>query len=155
MQIVCPNCGTSYDVNPSTLGPAGRTVRCVRCKETWLARVDDMARADALAQAAEEIGWDQPAQRPAVAEAVPDEHSGREVPQIESPPLAHDGPSAAATGNAQAEDGPAVSRPAKSRRGTLPEIRVRLGPGEKPELQPADGDCGDGGAGACADLLAQ
>ena len=61
MHIVCPNCGTSYDVEASALGPAGRTVRCVRCRETWHARVDDMARADALVEAAEEIGWDQAA----------------------------------------------------------------------------------------------
>ena len=34
MHIVCPHCTTSYAINPSTLGPAGRTVRCSRCKET-------------------------------------------------------------------------------------------------------------------------
>jgi predicted Zn finger-like uncharacterized protein len=137
MQIVCPNCGTSYDVNPSSLGPAGRTVRCVRCKETWLARVDDMARADALVQAAEEIGWDQPAQRQAVAEAVPDDHSGREVPQIESPPLAHDGPSAASREwVTQAEDGPAVSRPVKSRRGTFRKFAFGSGPAKGLSFSP-------------------
>ncbi len=39
--IVCPNCTTSYDVDPAKLGPDGRTVRCARCKETWLARAED------------------------------------------------------------------------------------------------------------------
>ena len=67
MNIVCPNCGTSYDVDGSALGESGRTVRCVRCRETWHARVDDMARADALVQAAEDIGWDQADGRPAGA----------------------------------------------------------------------------------------
>ena len=68
MNIVCPNCGTSYDVEASALGPDGRTVRCVRCRETWHARIDDVARADALVEAADEIGWDQAAgQAPAAA----------------------------------------------------------------------------------------
>jgi predicted Zn finger-like uncharacterized protein len=37
MPIVCPNCATSYPVNSAALGPAGRRVRCARCKLTWLA----------------------------------------------------------------------------------------------------------------------
>jgi predicted Zn finger-like uncharacterized protein len=35
MLIVCPNCATSYQVEPSSLAPAGRSVRCVRCRNTW------------------------------------------------------------------------------------------------------------------------
>ncbi|HLI98204.1 MAG TPA: MJ0042-type zinc finger domain-containing protein [Bradyrhizobium sp.] len=41
MQIVCPHCSTSYGIKPASLGAAGRTVRCSRCKETWLARPED------------------------------------------------------------------------------------------------------------------
>lgn len=37
MLIVCPTCATSYMIDPASLGPAGRTVRCVRCKATWFA----------------------------------------------------------------------------------------------------------------------
>jgi len=37
MLIVCPNCATSYTIDPAAIGPAGRTVRCARCKVTWLA----------------------------------------------------------------------------------------------------------------------
>ena len=37
MLIVCPNCATSYMIEPAALGPAGRTVRCARCKATWFA----------------------------------------------------------------------------------------------------------------------
>jgi predicted Zn finger-like uncharacterized protein len=37
MLIVCPNCATSYTIEPSSLGSAGRTVRCARCKTTWFA----------------------------------------------------------------------------------------------------------------------
>jgi predicted Zn finger-like uncharacterized protein len=38
MHIVCPHCTTSYAVNPAGFGDAGRTVRCARCKETWVAK---------------------------------------------------------------------------------------------------------------------
>ncbi len=37
MQIACPNCATSYAVEPSKLGSAGRSVRCVRCRKVWFA----------------------------------------------------------------------------------------------------------------------
>ncbi len=36
MLIVCPNCSTSYAIEPASLG-AGRSVRCARCKTTWFA----------------------------------------------------------------------------------------------------------------------
>jgi predicted Zn finger-like uncharacterized protein len=130
MHIVCPNCGTSYDVNPTTLGPAGRTVRCVRCRETWLARVDDMARADALVQAADEIGWDQPAQRHAAAEPAPE----REIPHVESPPLAHDDPSAREW-TAQAEDHPRP-RPTANRMGSLRKFAFGSGPAKSLSFSP-------------------
>ena len=35
MLITCPHCTTSYQVEPSALGPAGRSVRCVRCQTVW------------------------------------------------------------------------------------------------------------------------
>ncbi|WP_298110050.1 MJ0042-type zinc finger domain-containing protein, partial [Bradyrhizobium sp.] len=41
MPIVCPHCSTSYGIDPAKLGEAGRTVRCSRCKEVWLARAED------------------------------------------------------------------------------------------------------------------
>jgi predicted Zn finger-like uncharacterized protein len=37
MLIVCPSCATSYVIDPGSLGAAGRTVRCARCKATWFA----------------------------------------------------------------------------------------------------------------------
>jgi predicted Zn finger-like uncharacterized protein len=37
MLIVCPNCATCYQVGPASLGPAGRSVRCVRCRTVWFA----------------------------------------------------------------------------------------------------------------------
>jgi predicted Zn finger-like uncharacterized protein len=41
MQIICPHCSTSYGIDPAKLGEAGRSVRCSRCKEVWLARPED------------------------------------------------------------------------------------------------------------------
>jgi predicted Zn finger-like uncharacterized protein len=37
MLIVCPTCATSYEVEAASLSPAGRSVRCARCKEVWFA----------------------------------------------------------------------------------------------------------------------
>ncbi|MDO8878819.1 MAG: DUF3426 domain-containing protein [Pseudolabrys sp.] len=37
MLIVCPNCATSYMIDPASVGPSGRAVRCARCKSTWFA----------------------------------------------------------------------------------------------------------------------
>jgi predicted Zn finger-like uncharacterized protein len=37
MQIVCPNCETSYQVDASAVGPTGRSVRCARCRTVWFA----------------------------------------------------------------------------------------------------------------------
>jgi predicted Zn finger-like uncharacterized protein len=37
MRIVCPNCEISYHLDASTLGPTGRSVRCVRCRMIWFA----------------------------------------------------------------------------------------------------------------------
>ena len=48
MLIVCPNCATSYRVETSSLGAAGRSVRCVRCRNVWFAH--DPAALAAIAQ---------------------------------------------------------------------------------------------------------
>src|SRR5476649_192709 len=37
MLIVCPSCTTSYMIDQTSVGPAGRTVRCARCKTAWFA----------------------------------------------------------------------------------------------------------------------
>jgi predicted Zn finger-like uncharacterized protein len=48
MQIVCPNCATAYQVEPSSVGASGRSVRCARCRTVWFA-----ASTDALSEIAE------------------------------------------------------------------------------------------------------
>lgn len=37
MLIVCPTCATSYMIDPASVEPSGRAVRCARCKATWFA----------------------------------------------------------------------------------------------------------------------
>ncbi len=39
MQVTCPNCGARYAVDPSAIGPAGRTVQCARCSHRWFETV--------------------------------------------------------------------------------------------------------------------
>lgn len=35
MIITCPNCGTSYEISPGSLGAAGKPVRCSACGHQW------------------------------------------------------------------------------------------------------------------------
>ena len=37
MLIDCPNCATSYQVEASSIGAHGRSVRCLRCRNVWFA----------------------------------------------------------------------------------------------------------------------
>src|SRR5690242_20614991 len=87
MHIVCPHCTTSYALDPATLGAAGRTVRCSRCKEVWLARPEDAVEPVAPAMAA--------ASAPNEADAAAEwEAMTREdgPPHVDSPSIAGDSP---------------------------------------------------------------
>lgn len=35
MIITCPACSTRYSMDPTSLGPEGRRVRCAKCKNVW------------------------------------------------------------------------------------------------------------------------
>lgn len=63
MLIVCPSCATSYDVQPASLEPKGRRVRCVRCRTVWHVAIN---RADRLIAAAEALSSGPDAEPPAV-----------------------------------------------------------------------------------------
>lgn len=71
MLIVCPSCATSYDIQPASLEPIGRRVRCVRCRTVWHVapdRADGYVasnRADRLMAAAEALGSGPDAETPA------------------------------------------------------------------------------------------
>ncbi len=89
MHIICPHCTTSYAINPSTLGAAGRTVRCSRCKETWLARPEDAVE---MAEAVPAAMPDATQTAPSANEAADDwEAMAREeaqnTPVVDSPPI--------------------------------------------------------------------
>lgn len=46
MLIVCPHCASTYDIEPSALGGAGRPVRCGVCRTLWfVARPEEPAAA--------------------------------------------------------------------------------------------------------------
>jgi predicted Zn finger-like uncharacterized protein len=51
MLIVCPSCATSYDVEPASLQPNGRQVRCVRCRTVWRAELTPAVQLIAAAAA--------------------------------------------------------------------------------------------------------
>ncbi len=53
MLIVCPTCATSYNLEPASLGPNGRQVRCVRCRTVWHA---ELSHRDKLLAAADALG---------------------------------------------------------------------------------------------------
>lgn len=93
MQIVCPHCSTSYGIDPAKLGEAGRTVRCSRCKEVWLARREDAV--EFVHQAPAMAGANQrSAEQDAAAEweamAREQDDASDSAPQVESPSIAGD-----------------------------------------------------------------
>jgi len=93
MHIVCPHCSTSYGIDPAKLGEAGRTVRCSRCKETWLARAEDAVefvnQAPAMA-AANQHSAEQDAAAEWDAMAREQDEAGTEAPHVDSPSIAGD-----------------------------------------------------------------
>jgi predicted Zn finger-like uncharacterized protein len=106
MQIVCPHCTTSYAIRLETLGPSGRTVRCSRCKEVWLARpedaVDATAPMPAMAAASQSAASDPAAEWEAMARQEEDERA----PVVESPSISADWPA----DDAVRQDWPSVAR---------------------------------------------
>ena len=115
MHIICPHCTTSYAIDLATLGVAGRTVRCSRCKEVWLARPEDaieaapvVAMAEAGGQAAAQASaapWD--------ARAEGGNSQQQEIPVVESPSISSDWPAsadAAGVPQAASPDWPSVAR---------------------------------------------
>jgi len=145
MHIVCPHCTTSYAIDVATLGAAGRTVRCSRCKEVWLARPEDaieiavqvpaMANAENQDAAAE---WD--------ALAREDSGQEQETPEVDSPSISGDWPdeegsskageadwASMAQGDEDSEDAGAVRPRRRSRLQKLLGPVARLGaPGKSP-----------------------
>ncbi len=90
MHIICPHCTTSYAINPATLGAAGRTVRCSRCKETWLARPEDAVEmANAMPAAMPDATQPAPSANDAADEweTMAREEEGQDTPVVDSPSI--------------------------------------------------------------------
>jgi predicted Zn finger-like uncharacterized protein len=92
MHIVCPHCTTSYTLNPASFGQAGRMVRCSRCRETWLAHPEELARAEAqlaamAAGAGSEADGDLAGWGTLTDE---DDGQGRDTPMVDSPSISGD-----------------------------------------------------------------
>ena len=104
MHIVCPNCTTSFTINPAALGADGRTVRCSRCKEVWLARpedaVDMSAPVPAMAAAGQAGGNDDAA---AEWEALAREDAPEQTPHVDSPSISADWPADGASRSVEAD----------------------------------------------------
>ena len=93
MHIICPHCTTSYAIDLATLGAAGRTVRCSRCKEVWLARPEDATELNAKVPAMAEAGAasaDAAAEWEALAREGGSEE--QETPVVDSPSISADWP---------------------------------------------------------------
>jgi len=91
MQIVCPHCSTSYGIDSAKLGDAGRSVRCSKCKEVWLARREDAVEFN---QAPEMAGaHQQDAEQDAASEweaMAREDEANSDAPQVASPSIAGD-----------------------------------------------------------------
>ncbi len=90
MLIVCPNCATSYMIDPTSVGPAGRMVRCARCKSTWFAGAAktgvDAFVDGVIAEAEAEQHGGPPPQQQQPAEPAADDFGDRTPPHEPQPP---------------------------------------------------------------------
>src|SRR5437588_2598322 len=114
MHIVCPHCTTSYAIKLATLGAAGRTVRCSRCKEVWLARPEDAVEIPAAVPAMAEAGQTAANEAAAEWEALAREEEAQnthEAPVVDSPSISADWPNdgAGASGGSEG-DWPSVAQ---------------------------------------------
>ena len=105
MHIICPHCTTSYAIDLATLGGAGRTVRCSRCKEVWLARPEDAVEVAAAVPATAAAGGQEDAadEWERLAAGGDDEtQDAHDTPVVASPSISADWPDEAAEADWQA-----------------------------------------------------
>jgi predicted Zn finger-like uncharacterized protein len=127
MHIICPHCTTTYGIDLSTLGAAGRTVRCSRCKEVWLARPEDAVSIQALVPAMADGGD----QGPNPALAARNDPAGSEIEQDHETPVV-ESPSISAGWPAEAEGAREPNRrdetkAARPRRSLLRRLKPSFG----------------------------
>jgi predicted Zn finger-like uncharacterized protein len=87
--IVCPHCGTRYQVSRDTIGPRGRQVQCAHCSGAWQADVAAGDTGNPPTEDAADRMFDEAEERELDAAFAAAETVGAEMPPI--------GPDAAAT----------------------------------------------------------
>jgi predicted Zn finger-like uncharacterized protein len=95
MHIICPHCTTTYAIDLSTLGVAGRTVRCSRCREVWLARPEDAVATQALVPSMAESAAHAPRSASSAGRNQPggsDHDQNQATPVVESPSISAEWP---------------------------------------------------------------
>jgi predicted Zn finger-like uncharacterized protein len=122
MQIVCPNCETAYQVDPSSVGPTGRSVRCARCRTVWFAADTAALTEIAASHRAEMAQFATTASAPEAPEGWPEPPPAYTDESVTGDPadvgFVHDAPSIAAGDFAASDDplsgseGPLVESPA-------------------------------------------
>jgi predicted Zn finger-like uncharacterized protein len=144
MQIKCPNCKTSYQVDPSAVGPTGRSVRCARCRTVWFA-VDTTAlaeiavshRADIAQFAATAAGPDEAVEWPEPYDGAVDGIGDKSVPR-EAQGAGHDPVDVGLVHNAP----PIVTADSPTQEDPLADLAVRSAPNmpvvESPTLAPTE-----------------
>ncbi|WP_027552386.1 MJ0042-type zinc finger domain-containing protein [Bradyrhizobium sp. Cp5.3] len=101
MHIVCPHCTTSYAIKLASLGANGRTVRCSRCKETWVAHPEDAIEEAPIPAMAAANQADDQSDLAEQWNSYARDDGAADTPVIDSPSIASDWPD----GNAgQTED---------------------------------------------------
>ncbi|MGY3236198.1 putative Zn finger-like uncharacterized protein [Bradyrhizobium sp. USDA 4448] len=91
MHIVCPHCTTSYAIKLASLGANGRTVRCSRCKETWMAHPADAIEEATVPALAAASRTDDQSDLAAQWNSYASDATA-ETPVVESPSIASDWP---------------------------------------------------------------
>ena len=92
MHIVCPHCTTSYAIKLASLGANGRTVRCSRCKETWMAHPEDAIEEAAVPAMAAASQADDQSDLAAEWNSYAKDDGAAETPVVDSPSIASDWP---------------------------------------------------------------
>jgi predicted Zn finger-like uncharacterized protein len=92
MHIVCPHCTTSYAIKLASLGPNGRTVRCSRCKETWVAYAEDAIEEASVPAMAAASQADDQSDLAAQWNSYAENDGAGDTPVVDSPSIAGDWP---------------------------------------------------------------
>jgi predicted Zn finger-like uncharacterized protein len=148
MLIVCPSCATSYMIDPASLGAAGRTVRCTRCKTSWFAGGPEAtpelaAVAETVtAEAPEHAARAEPPPPPAAAgdrTASEAEPAPSPAPAAEAPPVEPPAPPAAPATLAEPPAAPEAAQDAEPEPVTITDAPP-LAPPEDHEVRPETAD---------------